>query len=72
MMVTIEDGTQALGEVAALFQEYKAFDTLARLAACNHIYQKRGFQRIPAYYGNPLPGVYYDRLDFPKAAKEAV
>ena len=37
-------------------------DTLSRLAACNYMYHKLGFELIEPYYENPLPGVLYYRL----------
>ncbi len=42
-------------------------DTLNRLQSAIHLYQKQGFQKIPAYYHNPLDGVSYweKRLDSP-------
>ena len=54
---------KAIADARALGYDAIYLDTLARLEACNHIYQKLGFQKIPAYYDNPLPGVLYYRYD---------
>lgn len=55
---------------AAREMGYRAvyLDTLSTLPACNHMYQKAGFQKIPAYYHNPLPHVCYYRLDLTEKA----
>ena len=55
---------------AAREMGYRAvyLDTLSTLPACNHMYQKVGVQKIPAYYHNPLPHVCYYRLDLMGAA----
>ncbi|MBK4217861.1 GNAT family N-acetyltransferase [Paracoccus caeni] len=34
-------------------------DTLARLTEAVRLYERFGFQQVPAYYENPLPGVIY-------------
>ncbi|MFQ3588165.1 MAG: GNAT family N-acetyltransferase [Fimbriimonadaceae bacterium] len=34
-------------------------DTLDRLEPAREMYRSMGFVEIPAYYGNPLPGVVY-------------
>lgn len=38
-------------------------DTLERLESAYHLYLSLGFQPIPAYYYNPLPGVIFFRRD---------
>ena len=45
---------RALADAEALGYEHAYLDTLQRLEAANVMYQKFGFQRIPAYYYNPL------------------
>lgn len=42
---------------------FMRLDTLDRLAAAMHIYETLGFQKIEAYYDNPIPGVVYWELD---------
>lgn len=38
-------------------------DTLPKLKTAQAIYKALGFQEIPAYYKNPLPGVvYYEKI----------
>lgn len=54
---------RAMEDACALGYDAIYLDTLARLEACNHIYQQFGFRKIPAYYHNPLPGVLYYRYD---------
>lgn len=38
-------------------------DTLESMASARHVYAELGFREIPAYYGNPLPGVRYCGLE---------
>ena len=39
-------------------------DTLSTLKAACHMYENFGFERVDAYYFNPLPNVVYYRLTF--------
>lgn len=54
----------ALSDAKHMGYRFVYLDTLTSLAACNHLYRKFGFQKIPPYYQNPLPNVCYYRLDF--------
>lgn len=47
------DGARNLGHSRMVL------DTLERLESANRLYRSSGFREIPAYYGNPLPGVVY-------------
>lgn len=46
-------------------QNYKTMvlDTLVTLVPALHLYESFDFVKIPAYYGNPLEGVVYMKLD---------
>jgi len=50
---------KALEEAAAKGYACMVLDTFQRLTAANKMYAAAGFEQIPAYYFNPLPGVVY-------------
>ena len=42
-------------------------DTLERLTEAMRLYESLGFQKIPPYYHNPLPGVIFWEMDLREA-----
>ena len=50
---------RALHDAKAAGYQRAYLDTLVRLKSAVALYQKLGFQEIPAYYENPLPEVLY-------------
>ena len=52
-----------LEESKKIGYHYMYLDTLSTLTSANHLYQRYGFQEIPAYYYNPLKDVVYYRKE---------
>lgn len=54
---------RAFADARQLGYEEAYLDTLASLKSAVALYTRLGFEEIPAYYANPLPGVrYYKRV----------
>ena len=62
---------RALADARAMGYEHVYLDTVKQLKTACRMYQKFGFQKIPAYYHNPLPDVVYYCYDLAAGKKTA-
>ena len=60
----------AINEAKSIGYRTIYLDTLSTLKPACHMYERFGFERIDAYYHNPLPDVIYYRLNLEKANKK--
>ena len=54
--------TSALDQAKLMGYDRLYLDTLSSLHEAMSLYEKLGFERMPAYYDNPLPNVLYYQI----------